>query len=414
MKTYSLRRASALASNLLVLTLAGCGAPHDGAPPQVEEDIALASEQEALLSSDCTGIRPSAPVPHITETRPYGSDRLCWRGTSDGMGNVALGVIDTLGDSAFWSPTPSAGGPPAGPSMSGLTMYELFPTHGSFQGLSVSPGAGTEMVLKTWTHNGTPLSSTRVDRSAVDSNRQVDISLDRGGGVLVVYGGQSNTGNHFFSLTAQRFFPDGTARSATAPVASTHDVPAWIVGGVGFYRESLVLFDGAVAGLGGEHVAGRWLDPVGNPLTPVFDAGRISGIYGGVLALAPLYDGSMVLQLNGQWVLRIPRRATTSTPAPAWLVSHANTKLEWIRGGRGYGLVPFSGESVSVCRQRISLHAQDGTFCGTATFTVDDSPCVTRELDIGRDGTIIQVSPRSTCAGGPCTCTWRWWPQELR
>lgn len=410
MHSYSFRRTLALASYGLVSLLTACGPTQDGAPASDEEVPPAVAQSE--LSSDCTGIVPALGTP-VTHTMLIGSATECWRATSDGMGNVALGTLDLLGGYGFWSPTPRTGGAPTGPSMSGLSMFELFPNWGSFQGLSVAPGAA-EIRLETWTHNGTPLANLRIDGGSADTNRREHLSPDRGGGVLMVYGGQSNFANHWFVLTAQRFFPDGSARSAPRVVFSSGpSVPAWVLGGVGFYRESLVLFDGAVAGMGGEHVAGIWVDPVGNLLTPVFDAGRVSGIYGSSLALAPLYDGSLVLQMNGQWVLRIPRRATSSTAAPAWLVSHPNTQLEWIRGGRGYGLTPFGFQSVSVCRQQISLHAQDGTFCGNATFSVDSAACTTRQIDIGRDGTVIQVSPRNTCSGGACTCTRRWWPQVL-
>lgn len=410
MSSYLFRRALALASYGLVSWLAACGPTQERAPAS-DEEVPLAVAQSEL-SSDCTGIAPTLGTP-VTHTLLLGSNSGCWRATSDGMGNIALGTLEWFGEYGYWSPTPRTGGPPTGPSMYGIGMYELFPNWGSFQGRSITP-RGEEIWLKTWTHNGNPLANVRIDHGSADTNRREHLSRDRGGGVLMVYGGQSNLGNHWFVLTAQRFFPDGSARSAPRIVHSSGpSVPAWMLGGVGFYRESLVLFDGAAAGMGGEHVAGIWVDPVGNLLTPVFDAGRISGIYGSSLALAPLYDGSLVLQRNGQWVLRIPRRATSSTPAPAWLASRPNTQLEWIRGGRGYGLTPFGFQSVSVCRQQISLHAQDGTFCGNATFSVDSAPCITQQIDIGRDGTVIQVSPRNTCSDGGCTCTRRWWPQVL-
>jgi hypothetical protein len=246
-------------------------------------------------------------------------------------------------------------------------------------------------------------------------------ALDYGGGSLVLFAATETTGSHPFRLTAQRFDSSGAPRSAPVTVASGSGAPAFFVGGVSLSGHSLVLWDGTVSGLAAGHIAARWFDRVGTPLTPVFDGGTAASP--ATLVLRPLPGLSLVLQDGGNWVRHYPDGQPKFNAAPAWLAAKPDTRVEIIRASvqKAVALLPPAGQQLAVCTQTIEIHAAAGNLCGTVSFPVTAGPCFAQSIDVGRDGTVIQQLPQDleSCVDNghgsqDCSCTHRFWPRLLQ
>jgi len=387
----------------LPLALAACS----GGVPEEESSSHAATDAQAALSSDCTGLRPDRAGPWLSDASfSEGEEATCGIGPSDGLGHVPVASNNTMSGMTLWKVLGLEAGRGSGYFWY-LDRADLLPQHDGFISVDYIWHMG-ETHLKSWGAGG----SLRKDTMLMTSDFVRPVP-DFGSGALVAYAAGDG------HLVAQRFVSDGTPRSEPAEVAMLSRKPAWIAAGVNADRDTLVLFEGAAAGLEPSHIAGRWLSATGVPRTDVFDLGALSlSAMAGAQApsLYPLYDGSLVLQWDGAWIMRIAARATKATAVPSWLSARPDMRPVWIRGGRGYGLIPSEGRNVPACYQQIRIHAQDGNYCGTVTLGVDDQPCVTQRLEVGLDGTVIQRSPRTSCEGDPavCTCTVRWWPGLLR
>ena len=99
----------------------------------------------------------------------------------------------------------------------------------------------------------------------------------------------------------------------------------------------------------------------------------------------------------------------TVEPAPDWMTSRPDTRLQIARGGRAYAVLPYGAAGVS-CSQRVEVVAQDGTSCGAADYPIAPGKCDTKHLTLGADGTVIQQLPDAMEAksGDSHACTWRW------
>jgi len=397
----------------LGLALAGCAVmsacgPVDGeeGAKDVSEAEPMATQQSELLSGDCTGIRPNGPGPRIVNKITVGPDVDCVSGTSDSAGHMALGTFVPFSDVATYRVQEETGGPTLG-TFGGYQLFDILPSFTSFQAFQHYPD--NTAYLLTWNHNGSPVSTTRLDQGSLDSSRMFDMESDYGGGVVFAYGSRDNFHNHFYVVTMQRFFQGGAPRHDRVIVAASPNQPTFIVAGVNWTRHALVVYDGMMEGFGYGHIAAAWFNSDGVRLTSAFDIGMLANPGAShSFRLFPLYDGQMVLRVDGNWTYVIPTSPGPGTAPPAWLASHPNTDLHFIRNYRGYALAPHGFESVPACYQRFYLYAQNGNYCGSATFGVDSDPCVTNSIALGKDGTVIQTLPtsRETCSSfGPCTCT---------
>ena len=88
-----------------------------------------------------------------------------------------------------------------------------------------------------------------------------------------------------------------------------------------------------------------------------------------------------------------------------------------VDGRRAYAFTP-TAQDVAACAQKVDVVSPGGNSCGTLTFTIDGNACTTRELRVGRDGSVLQMLPydRETVltSAGARTCTLRFWPSVLR
>ena len=391
-----------LAVALCLFACGGGGAPASAAPSlgQVESD----------LSSDCTGLVPAALPASRLDQFTIPTTSTCLNGTADRAGKIALGWRSDAND-ASWVLRRYTGAS-GGATMTGHGLAPLLPMENGFQGLSFTTSPAEAETIHAYTHSGTIVLDQPVPPDG--SAHLWDFEVDRSGGdgSTLAHGATSNTGNHFFNLHVARLYANGTYGFPDSFVDTMHSAPAWVLVGTTFARHTLVLWDGAVMGMGGQHLAARWFAVDGTPAGDTFDAGAVPGIYGAQMALRPTMGTGLVLQVNGQWVLSFPNY-TTVTAAPSWLASRPNTKLEYIHGQRAYALLPFKGTSATPCAQTVEVRAPAGNLCGTETFAFDSSSCTTNELDLGRDGTVIQQAPTESCGAGSCSCTHRIWAAAL-
>lgn len=359
----------------------------------------------------CASLRPEAPAPSVVDTSQYGGrGRLCASGISNGEGYVALRTDDSFGYPAqekTWDVKPLWGGAGAGSFTVGENTFgtwrvTMFPED---QGWLTSQAASEyeNTQVRGWSSTGTPVSGLTM--SAWPSVVVPDFTS----GAVVAYESSSDS----FRLKVRSFNADGSPRSEAVDVAGA--ASGLVIAGVDDHRDVLVLFDGGTVGLPSTHIAGRWLDPCGVPLTAVFDTGLPFPMGG---ELVPLTDGSLVFQSGGQWVARFPHLSTAPAgPAPEWLVARPGMRLVWVDRGKGYALIPFEGDDQAPCRSQLFLFTKAGGFCGTATFTVDARSCVPPEINVGPDGTVVQRSPRpGECTDPSCWyhfCTYTWWPGLL-
>ena len=169
----------------------------------------------------------------------------------------------------------------------------------------------------------------------------------------------------------------------------------------------LVLFDGT-SRYGAGTLAGVWIDHDGAAKSAVFRA------VDGLAATTGLDFGTRVgdglfLSQGGKWIRAFASRATSSQPPPDWLAKRAPGKLRMARNAKAYAFLPLDGAAVPVCSQQLEIVAPTGKSCGTLSFDLSAAACTTGALEVGYDGTVLQLLPLAPC-GPACSCSWRWYP----
>jgi hypothetical protein len=141
-----------------------------------------------------------------------------------------------------------------------------------------------------------------------------------------------------------------------------------------------------------KHMAARWFDAAGQPLTDWFDAGARGSLF-------PLIGGGVAVRAASGWVSTIVSGSATVGPAPAGF-EPGKTPYK-VLGGRGYAMVPDWGVGGG-----IDIVDPSGARCGTLT-TISSTDVYT----IGRDGSLVRVGSRIH-DGSDCSITY--YPQTLR
>jgi hypothetical protein len=360
------------------------------------------SVQVVDTSAECSGLVPHPPHSHVSNGYDIPSASTCLNGISDGTGHLATGERDPATQIINYHAMTSAGTAIA--QFSDTNLEPLLAQPSGYHSVTSSTD-GSTVAQETFSNSGTMTATTPLSVSTFFDNLW-DLSANPAGGSLAVFRRVDNFHNHFFVLTAQRFNPDGSAVSSPTIIKTGPggDEPLWLTGGVSALGQSLVTFDFQA------HLHALWLDASGTALGAEIAGDPMSPSHP---VLSPLLDGSMVFQNGGVWKLQFPNVGTTVVPAPAWLAADANTKLETVRGRKAYALLPFGGASAKPCEQRVEIRAPSGRLCGTLTFKYGTGACITKDIDVGWDGTVIQQSPVETCSGSTCTCSHRWWPRLL-
>jgi hypothetical protein len=215
-------------------------------------------------------------------------------------------------------------------------------------------------------------------------------------------------------------------RGASGPSLRWGPIPLATAGtllaaGVDVRGRALVISDGT-AKFGPGTVAGQWLERDGSAITGEFvvldswkPAPRTR------LETAPLIGGGLVVlrrdsdgqpATTSQALVTLASGHASAEPAPEWMRSRPNTRLQIIRGGHAYALLPYGSMGVR-CSQTAGVVAPDGTWCASADYPIAPGTCDTSDLTLGADGTVIQQLPFSMETSNDSTnshsCTWRWW-----
>lgn len=414
-----MRNASGVFGLMAMLVLGGgglgCGG---GAPPEPEPDAAAPQEaREDVLppedaeeapevsaawktpSSSCAGLVPSAPGAGRFVNRNRES-AACLPGTSDGKGDLALGIFNALFDSAYWTAFTPEGQPRD--TFYGGVGNRLMPQKSGFHLASMAFGSHV-LRLQTLSRTGAPLTSrVLVEQNPLWATRWNAAEDPRGGSVVAWV--RFGTVPGPWQVVVQRFHSSGeprtpplTVREGTGPLPTVFDVGADTQGRV------LVLWQEDAGGL-----RGRWLKrnetftsefPV--LATPVSANPQVIGQRDKLLS--PLIGGGFALKQGDAWVAVVRSKQTSVDPAPAWLVARPGTELVIIRCGRGYALLSQGTFGGSI---RVEVLAPAGNACGDVPLP---DLGTLHEVQVGRDGTVIALAPEAM----DDVCTWRYWPRLL-
>jgi hypothetical protein len=393
----------------------GCGEgvrpepePATGAPVQESEDDSPAGDAEeapevsaawSSPSTSCAGLVPPAPGAGRFVNRDRESEA-CLPGTSDGKGDLALGIFSTLFDAARWTAFTPEGLPRD--TFNGGVGNLLMPQKSGFHLVSIA--FGSDIVrLQAVSRTGAPLTSrVLIDPNTAPGSHWSAAEDPRGGSVVawVRFGALPGP----WQVVVQRFGSSGEPRTPPLTVhAGTGDVPSFTEVGADTQGRVLVLWE-ASGGL-----RGRWLRrnetftsefPV--LATAVGPTSPIIGQQGKLLS--PLIGGGFALEQGEAWVAVIRSKQTSVEPAPGWLVARPGTELVIIRCGRGYALV--SRGTGGFGDSRLEVLAPAGNSCGDVPLP---DLGTLREVRVGRDGTVIAEAPEAE----DNVCTYRYWPRLL-
>jgi hypothetical protein len=402
------------------------GTPDAGEPFSVGADAgsedggALALEARVrpgpgASTADCQGILPAAAGDgqrYETAYAPYNAG-YCGlpQGNDDGI--VALERSDS--DRPAWDLIS-----PTGHKTGSFKAWwgNAFATSGGFIGETQATGRITGGVVR-YSETGQEERLTAVKGFGAPAP-------DPSGGLLLA--GRYQSGQQTMSLapiSAWMFNPDASLRWGPTVIARDGSVAGAAVDTLG---RSIVLVGGSPQS-GPGPVSAQWFAEDGTPMTGMFEVLRdFSPGYSTFLEGSPLIGGGIALRRldvapdgnpsgTSRWIVAIGSGAARADAPPEWLASRPNTRLQLTREGRAYALLP-DGAHVTPCSQSIEVLAPSGASCGALELPVDDAACVTRDLRLGLDGTVLQMLPFSRehdlHSWGPRSCTLRFWPAALR
>ena len=236
-----------------------------------------------------------------------------------------------------------------------------------------------------------------------------------------------------FAVSDTGPFEHAVRTYGTHPALSSHAdqslASPGAVFGVGLNQEQMVLVitDGGPT-FGSGHISAQWFAFDGTPVTGEFVL--LSKFVAGPstwFETAPLLSGGFAvrrrdtsypggkLDVHSQWLVVLANGSTAPQPAPGWLASRPDTRLQVARGGHAYAVLPDRELSVP-CTQRVETLAADGTACGARDYPLGEGSCDTFDLTLGADGTVIQPFPSSFETETPIgtrTCSWFYWASAL-
>jgi hypothetical protein len=193
--------------------------------------------------------------------------------------------------------------------------------------------------------------------------------------------------------------------------------------GVDVNGRAVVILDG-----GPGRIDAVWVDENGKVATPVFNILKgfqpgpstwfeTSTLVAGGLALRRMDAAASSLfdpRRSSQWIAMLPSAQPRTDPVPDWLAQRPDTIMELARGRKAYAFLPWEKDE-AVCNQQVEILSVSGASCGKLDFPIAGTPCRTRELRLGSDGTVLQKLPADREQGSSVsTCTLRYWPAALK
>jgi len=399
-----------------------CGSRDAAAPASQGVGSDSAGSLPAPPASSCAGIAPPDATSMLQFVQPPQMLPFsCGAAAGDASGTLAFVVNGAHGDGVTLV---SASGTILN---QGATSMFGFPLQ---QPAGVSVVSGRPYLGPEWAvRYGQMISNFQSAGNAAGqsflANHSAQLNLpaaaDPNGGVL--FAGDLAMGPSDPAVHAALMYQGGAASPAVrwgpAPLASSGTVFGL---GVDVLGRALVITDGARR-FGHNGISAQWFDRNGGALTGEFVllAGFSAGPSTWFETAALIGGGVLVRRMDGtahaQALVVLESGSAEARPAPAWMASRRDVKLQIARGGKAYAVLPLGGRGVA-CTQRVEMLAPDGTACGATDYAVAFGACDTLELRLAADGTIIQQLPaameRTNDTIGGHTCTWRWWPGAAR
>jgi len=372
----------------------------------------------------CSGIAPPADTTMMQYVVPHG-DR-CRSGTGDGVGTLAFPVLYNLVNShGFGLDFVTSSGVLLRNSAPGAYLDPL-PQPAGFAAATGPGYLGPRNIvgLLRWDSGGND-----VPGSYRYGDHLASAAAPAGG--ILVAGNLSTTQSGPTEHVAE-MFTGGATPFAVKWGPRKLDSSGTVFGaGVDLLGRSLVITDGT-SKYGQGTISGQWFDRDGTPLTGEFVlvSGFTPGkstwfetstlIGGGLLVrrMDVVYTPAPDAGYHALALVVVSSGATRVDPAPEWIVSRRDVRLQIARGGQAYAALPLGASNVA-CTQRLELLAPDGTSCGARDYQIAAGTCSTGDLTLGLDGTVIQQLPASmeserSWYDGSHTCTWRWWAGAVR
>jgi hypothetical protein len=370
---------------------------------------------------------------------PIQMEQFCGGVAGDETGVLALVVNGAHADKVFFVDSSGVQLGEQGTSMFGAPLQQL---HG-FAELSARPYLGPAWAIKHGQEITTTDSSGKNTGTSYLGNFTSGLNLpsaaDPKGGVLLAGdlslgpfndAGDSTTPVLHAAILYQGGGTDASVRWGPVSLAS-----AGVVLGVGvdLLGRSLVITDGSKK-FGGGSISAQWFDEHGGPISGEFlliedfTPGsstwfETTALHGGGLLVrrmdATFLPGVLITlpRLQSQALVTVGSGSTSVQPAPEWMTSRKNVKLQLSPNGRAYVALPYGADAVS-CSQRVEILALDGTSCGATDYAIAAGTCDSQDMRMTADGTIVQPLPTALEQGDPDmgghTCTWRWWPRAVR
>lgn len=362
------------------------------------------------VASDCDGLVPAALPTQVSYSVAYPPYAFGYCGLPIGDGNGVIGLEVSQNGHPNWDLV----------SPSGVKQGSLGAWHGAFwdqpAGFEGYGGSSVDQTVTVWSFDdmGRQRGATGITGSGI-------YAPDPNGGLLAVGRFTRGTGAGPFPQQAWMFNADGTLR--WGPTAVTQS--AVFGAGVDLLDHTVIISDG-----GSGNIMAQWFDANGVAMTDPFViirnfvAGRNTWF-----ETAPLIGNSLALRRvdlpdstserrTSEWLAILPSGVSRVEAAlPDWLSSHPNTQLQLIHSRRAYALVP-EAQNMSPCAQSVDVISSTGQSCGQVSFTVDGNACMTRELRMAQDGTVMQMLPsdreHDVTPAGVRSCTMHFWPGALR
>lgn len=359
---------------------------------------------------ECAGLLPPMPgAPVVANMPPPGLATGCTENTvTDGQGSLLLGMRNGFdyGDDSYYSFTPSGvrknfldAGPQYQQLPFALDSGFQWLTSGNVCSLYNNPSKCSGFAAITqYASDGTKLWTQQIYQETGVGSGPVHEQAFSGAqlpgiGMVVAHVYMPNPGSPGFQLYAQQFDLNGSGAQSYAVDLDPNGVaPAFTVSGASRSGNVLVLWPDTNGG-----IAGRWLASTGAPVTAQFAVpGSLQGMQRSTLHR--LLDGSLVLNVAGTWIARIPDATAGSTAPPAWLTG----SMSIIRGAKAYAL--FSNPGTSCGPVHLTVVAPSGKSCGGYDLPQDASFCASSGGS-GYDGT-AWLNGYDKSVGG---CARRWW-----
>jgi hypothetical protein len=244
-------------------------------------------------------------------------------------------------------------------------------------------------------------------------------------GTLIV--GKFRSQSEAASAASRRaaFVSAAPAEVWSAPIASAGAV---FGAGLDLASNALLITDGS-SRYGAGAISAQWISSAGKDLTGEFQL--ISGFQAGSntwFEISALGSGGVAVRrvdatdftgkdVGSQYLCVVAAGGTQCGSPPDWLASRRNIRIEPVRNGAAYAALP-DPTTVSDCKQTVELLDSNGASCGSKDLPMANGSCRTRELAVGKDGTLIQPLANGawSCGPGdrPCRATWRWWSGLFR